>query len=46
MNTIVAPARFQEGENIRFAEAFAVVLMLDACGQRFDTLKSQTATAT
>lgn len=33
------PAWFEEGENIRVADAFVVDLMLNACGQTFESLK-------
>ncbi len=33
------PAWFEEGENIRVADAFVVDLMLNANGQTYDTLK-------
>ncbi|MDR3300792.1 MAG: hypothetical protein LBU43_12575 [Candidatus Accumulibacter sp.] len=33
------PGWFTEGENIRVADAFLVDVMLDACGETYDTLK-------
>lgn len=33
------PAWFEEGENIRVADAFVVDLMLNACGETYATLK-------
>jgi hypothetical protein len=33
------PRWFTEGENIRVADAFPVDLMLNACGETYDTLK-------
>lgn len=33
------PAWFEEGENIRVADAFVVDLMLNACGETYETLK-------
>lgn len=33
------PQWFQEGENIRVADAFVVDIMLNACGQTYETLK-------
>jgi predicted nucleotidyltransferase len=32
------PAWFEEGENIRVADAFVVDIMLDACGESYETL--------
>lgn len=32
------PSWFEEGENIRVADAFVVDLMLNACGETYDTL--------
>ncbi|MDP2830124.1 MAG: hypothetical protein Q8O37_16160 [Sulfuricellaceae bacterium] len=32
-------AWFDEGENIRVADAFVVDIMLNACGQTYETLK-------
>lgn len=36
----IDPAWFVEGENIRVADAFVVDIMLNACGETFETLKS------
>lgn len=33
------PAWFEEGENIRVADAFVVDIMLNACGETYETLK-------
>jgi predicted nucleotidyltransferase len=33
------PSWFTEGENIRVADAFLVDIMLNACGETYDTLK-------
>ncbi len=33
------PAWFEEGDNIRVADAFIVDIMLNACGETYDTLK-------
>src|ERR1039458_10243235 len=33
------PQWFGEGENIRVADAFVVDIMLNACGQTYETLK-------
>ena len=33
------PQWFREGENIRVADAFVVDIMLNACGQTYETLK-------
>jgi predicted nucleotidyltransferase len=33
------PSWFSEGENIRVADAFVVDIMLNACGQTYETLK-------
>lgn len=33
------PAWFDEGENIRVADAFVVDIMLNACGETYETLK-------
>jgi len=38
------PAWFEEGENIRVADAFVVDIMLNANGQTFDTLRSYAQT--
>ena len=38
------PAWFIEGENIRVADAFLVDLMLNACGETYDTLKQYAVT--
>ncbi len=35
----IDPAWFDEGENIRVADAFVVDVMLNACGETYDTLK-------
>ncbi|MBI5937519.1 MAG: hypothetical protein HY850_06705 [Betaproteobacteria bacterium] len=35
----IDPAWFEEGENIRVADAFVVDVMLNACGETYDTLK-------
>ena len=35
----IAPEWFEEGENIRVADAFVVDIMLNANGQTFDTLR-------
>jgi hypothetical protein len=35
----IDPAWFEEGENIRVADAFVVDIMLSACGETFETLK-------
>ena len=34
----IDPAWFVEGENIRVADAFVVDIMLNACGETFETL--------
>lgn len=34
----IDPAWFEEGENIRVADAFVVDIMLNACGETYDTL--------
>lgn len=34
----IDPAWFEEGENIRVADAFVVDIMLNACGQTYETL--------
>jgi len=33
------PAWFEDGENIRVADAFVVDIMLNACGETYETLK-------
>lgn len=33
------PATFAEGENIRVADAFVVDIMLNACGETYETLQ-------
>lgn len=38
------PAWFEEGENIRVADAFVVDLMLNACGETYETLKGYAET--
>lgn len=38
------PAWFEEGENIRVADAFVVDIMLNACGETYDTLKQYAET--
>lgn len=38
------PAWFAEGENIRVADAFVVDVMLNACGETYDTLKQYAVT--
>jgi predicted nucleotidyltransferase len=35
----IDPLWFAEGENIRVADAFVVDIMLNACGETYDTLK-------
>jgi predicted nucleotidyltransferase len=35
----IDPAWFDEGENIRVADAFVVDIMLNACGESYETLK-------
>ncbi len=35
----IDPSWFEEGENIRVADAFVVDIMLNACGETFDTLQ-------
>jgi len=35
----IDPEWFEEGENIRVADAFVVVIMLNACGETYETLK-------
>ena len=38
------PEWFAEGENIRVADAFLVDIMLNACGETYDTLKQYAVT--
>lgn len=38
------PAWFEEGENIRVADVFVVDLMLDACGETYDSLQRHAET--
>lgn len=38
------PAWFAEGENIRVADAFVVDIMLNACGETYETLKQYAET--
>lgn len=38
------PAWFEEGENIRVADAFVVDIMLNACGETYETLKTYAET--
>jgi len=40
----IEPAWFEEGENIRVADAFVIDIMLNANGQTFDTLRQYTQT--
>lgn len=40
----IEPAWFEEGQNIRVADAFVVDIMLNANGQTFDTLRSYAET--
>jgi len=40
----IDPAWFEQGENIRVADAFVVDIMLNANGQTFDTLKEHAET--
>jgi len=40
----IEPKRFEEGENIRVADAFVVDLMLNANGQAYDTLRQYAET--
>ena len=37
--TDIDPAWFEEGENIRVADAFVVDVMLNACGETYETLE-------
>lgn len=36
----IDPAWFEEGQNIRVADAFVVYIMLNACGETYETLKA------
>lgn len=38
------PVWFEEGENIRVADAFVVDIMLNACGETYETLKQYAET--
>lgn len=38
------PAWFEEGENIRVADAFVVDIMLNACGETYESLKQYAET--
>jgi predicted nucleotidyltransferase len=38
------PAWFEEGENIRVADAFVVDIMLNACGETYETLRQYAET--
>jgi len=40
----IDPAWFNEGENIRVADAFVVDIMLNACGETYETLKQYAET--
>jgi predicted nucleotidyltransferase len=40
----IDPAWFDEGENIRVADAFVVDIMLNACGETYETLKKYAET--
>jgi predicted nucleotidyltransferase len=40
----IDPAWFEEGENIRVADAIVVDIMLNACGETYETLKKYTDT--
>ncbi len=40
----IDPAWFEEGENIRVADAFVVDIMLNACGETYDTLRQYAET--
>jgi hypothetical protein len=40
----IDPAWFEEGENIRVADAFVVDLMLNACGETYDSLQQHAET--
>ena len=38
----IDPAWFEEGENIRIADAFVVDIIMNACGETFETLRQFT----
>jgi hypothetical protein len=40
----IDPAWFDEGDNIRVADAFVIDIMLNACGQTYETLKQYAET--
>lgn len=40
----IDPGWFEEGENIRVADAFIVDIMLNACGETYETLKQYAET--
>ena len=40
----IDPAWFEEGENIRVADAFVVDIMLNACGETYETLRQYAET--
>jgi len=40
----IDPAWFEEGENIRVADAFVVDIMLNACGETYESLKEYAET--
>jgi hypothetical protein len=40
----IDPAWFEEGENIRVADAFVIDIMLNACGETFETLQQYAET--
>jgi len=40
----IDPTWFEEGDNIRVADAFVVDIMLNACGETFETLKQYAET--
>ena len=40
----IDPIWFEEGENIRVADAFVVDIMLNACGETYETLKQYAET--
>jgi predicted nucleotidyltransferase len=40
----IDPAWFEEGENIRVADAFVVDIMLNACGETYETLSQYAET--
>lgn len=40
----IDPAWFEEGENIRVADAFVADIMLNACGETYETLKQYAET--